>query len=348
MSRVHAEPELREGSRMGVRARLRPLQEEEAPPGTAQADCRMVEYFCQEGGQVWPDRLDPETEYQPLRTPELLGEFLHVFGGERSPSDAAVTSFYARFGPITESVPRDGKPFPAWAERLEPEAVAGLSVAARLLLCEPVWWLRERARDLRLTYDIYLALVEDRKAFLRSLLGDLSPRQRLRKAQIVGGRIIRDVVDALLPPPSRRASSPEAKRVSLRTWEAQRDEYSARVAADLLADQLNKAEAQSRRLWVVTGRAWARGRKGEPAGQPRPDALRLVRTRYVSDLVTAMYLQLGECVEGRTILRQCPGCDRLFYPARRNQEYCTARCGDAARQRLYYRARQQRLDQSQT
>jgi hypothetical protein len=58
--------------------------------------------------------------------------------------------------------------------------------------------------------------------------------------------------------------------------------------------------------------------------------------------MSAMYLQLGDAVEERTVLRQCPGCDRLFHPKRRNQDYCTARCGDAARQRSYYRDRKEK------
>jgi len=342
MTRAAAEREVRDGFWVKVRARLRPLQQGEAPPGTEAADRRMVEFFHQEGTKAWPDCPDPFDDYLPLREPELMGEFLHVFGRDRSPTDAEVIGFYARYGPIRESVMREGKRYPAWAERLEPEDEARLSGVARAGLCEPLWWLRERARELRLTYDIYVALVEDRKAVLHAILGDIPRGKYLRRAQIVAGRIVRDVADTPIPlPPPRDPSTPPSK-AGLHAWRVQRDELSRRVAADLLADQLNKAEAKSKRLWVVSGRAWATSRKGEPEGEPRADALRLVRTRRISDLMTAMYLQLGEFVEERTVLRQCPGCDRLFHPARRNQDYCTARCGDAARQRLYYRDRKEK------
>ena len=114
-----------------------------------------------------------------------------------------------------------------------------------------------------------------------------------------------------------------------------------RLATKLLADQLNLAEQRSRRWWVEH---WldARLERGDrPSGRPRPDALELTRVRRVSTLVTAAYLQLAGPVEQRAALRQCSGCGGVFFPRRTNQQYCTARCGDAARQRTYYQRRKQ-------
>ena len=77
--------------------------------------------------------------------------------------------------------------------------------------------------------------------------------------------------------------------------------------------------------------------RSEPDGSPRAGTAGLVRVRSVRSLLGALYVQLGELVGAGAILRQCPGCNRLFYPGRSDQEYCDRRCGDAARQRIYYR-----------
>lgn len=113
-----------------------------------------------------------------------------------------------------------------------------------------------------------------------------------------------------------------------------------RLAARLLANQLNNlAESKSRRRWVEH---WveAQGRwSDQPFGHRLPDALDLARVRQVDTMLAAAYLQLAQIVAQESALRQCPGCRGLFFPRRTNQHYCTARCGDAARQRTYYRRR---------
>jgi hypothetical protein len=108
---------------------------------------------------------------------------------------------------------------------------------------------------------------------------------------------------------------------------------------DLLASQLNIGEQRSARRWsrVLIGPGPAR--RGGPDGEPPPGALRLVRPRSARDLLAAMYLQLGELVNERALMRQCEGCQRFFFPKRTDQRFCGSHCGDAARQRAYYAER---------
>jgi len=82
-----------------------------------------------------------------------------------------------------------------WALRLEPEAQEQLPTEAQVFMCEPLWWLRERARELRLTYDLYRALKEGRLSFVRALIGGLPQGKLLIGLSITGGRAIRDVTD---------------------------------------------------------------------------------------------------------------------------------------------------------
>jgi hypothetical protein len=313
------------------------------PFGFDLRDNRMIEFFARAGNKVWIDGMDLEP-YAPLREPDLLGQFLHLFGREQLPSDAKVIRFYARYGPVRERVLVEGERLPAWALRLEPEDQERLCDQARLCLCEPLWWLRESAQELRLTYDIYLALKEKRLTYLRSFVADLPPEKRVRELQIVAGKVVRETMDAYVPSRGKTADSPpvrprsQAERKGSRlAWRIQVDEACVRLATGLLANQLNKAEAKSRRHWTNPWQAVVDLEKDRPLGDWRPESLQLVRARTVDDLVAAMYLLLGELVAQGTALRHCPGCGRLFHPRRTNQEYCDARCGDAARQRLHYR-----------
>jgi hypothetical protein len=78
-------------------------------------------------------------------------------------------------------------------------------------------------------------------------------------------------------------------------------------------------------------------REQQALGIPDSDPLGLVRCRSAQDLTAAMYLQLGELVARHVVLYQCEGCGRLFYRRHGKQRFCAASCGDAARQRDYYR-----------
>ena len=106
-------------------------------------------------------------------------------------------------------------------------------------------------------------------------------------------------------------------------------------AAALVARHLTKAEARVTRSWEM---CWP---IDTPPRSPEPDSggedLDVVRIVHCYDLMAPIYLQLGELVQRRELLRQCPGCSRLFYPGRANKQYCSAACGDATRQRTYYR-----------
>ena len=333
------EVELALGMWFRVRARLRPLHDWERPVDADPGDQRMVEFFRYRGGMV---ELDDTEWYFPLQERDLVGEFMHLFGGEAEATDARVIDFYGRYGPLRERVLREGEQFPTWALRLEQEAQEQLSTEARLLMCEPLWWLRERARELRLTYDLYRALKEDRLSFVRALIGGIPQGKRLIGLSITGGRVIRDVTDddgrkvgsfSVVQLPADEGGETEEEGKTLRPLT---DDECAGWGDLLLASQLNIGEQRSVRRWSPVLLTRGPLRRGGPDGEPAAGALRLDRARSARDLLGAMYLQLGELAKDSALMRQCEGCRRLFFPKRVDQRFCDSRCGDAARQRAYY------------
>jgi len=329
--------ELRAGRWPQVRARLRPLQEWERPPDADPAELRMVEFSRHRGGLVELAEID---WYSPSEHRELVGEFIHLFGGQAPASDEKVIDFYARYGPLQER--GEATDLPAWALRLEATAQERLSTEARLLMCEPLWWLRERARDLGTTYELYRALKENRLSFLRSRIGAIPQGKKLLALSISDGRIIKTVTDD----DGRKVGSfsveqlpAEEMKESQGAWRQLDDDECISWANQLLADQLVIGENRSERRW--SGLLFTAGpaRRGGPYGDPPTAALRLVRARSSRDLLAAMYLQLGDLVNQRALMRQCEGCNRLFFPGRTDQRFCDPHCGDAARQRAYYAER---------
>ena len=63
----------------------------------------------------------------------------------------------------------------------------------------------------------------------------------------------------------------------------------------------------------------------------------LVRGHRFRDLLAAIYVQLADMVCDSKVYQVCPGCGGPFHPTDGRQKYCDPRCGDAARQRLFYR-----------
>jgi len=329
-----------------VRATVRPLNDWEIPLGGHVRDYRMVEFSQLQKGMHVPDWTGL---YSPLGEPALFEEFLRVFGGEERPSDSSVIRFYARYGPLWEFVMRDGQRFPAWAERLDPEHQAKLPDEARLLLCEPLWWLGERAEELRLTYDLYMALKDNRLTALAGILRAVPRGKKTIGMAIVAGRLVRDIVDEKEVGKARVGSfSVERHEVDSKSRGAGlrrlTDEECKRWANVFVSTQLNAAEERSRRRWVLDEPVPLAPPGGERTGKPRSGSLNLMRARSVEDLTTALYLHLGDLVEQEAVLRQCRGCRGLFRPGRSDQEYCSARCGDAARQRGYYTDRKARAN----
>ena len=204
MSTISREREIPAGMWPQVRAQLRSLAEHERIGDGDLPDGRMVEYWVERDGRTAPALIGC---YAPLQEPEphLLSEFLRVFGGDRLPSDVEVVEFYARYGPLRESVDRDGFAFPAWAARLSSDDQAKLSGEARSMLCEPLWWLRRTAAELLLTHSLYLALKEGRLAAVRSMLGRAREGRRLVGVSIEGGQVVRDFAD--VSPQSQRVGS---------------------------------------------------------------------------------------------------------------------------------------------
>jgi len=317
--------------RYGVQARIRRLREGEAPAGGAVDDQRMVEYFKGEGNAALIDQV-AFSDYLPLQERDLLTTVMHLFGREQSPSDDEVVAFYRRYGPLGGAVSTNEGVFPPWAARLRPADRERLPMEVIRLACEPLWWVREQARELRLTYDLYLGLRDNDLPCLRRLLGGVPAGKRIADIYIVEGQLFRDVVDEKGPPsaegePGSGREPAELEPMSgkdCRLW-----------AAALVARQLTKAEAHVARSWQISWPIDA------PPRSPEPDSsgedLVVVRVVHCHDLMAPIYLQLGELVQQRAVLRQCPGCSRLFYPGRANKQYCSPACGDATRQRTYYR-----------
>jgi hypothetical protein len=258
---------------------------------------------------------------------------MHLFGREQAPSDDEVVAFYRRYGPLGGPADADGgQPVPAWTARLAPEDRERLPMEVLRFACEPLWWVREQARELRLTYDLYVGLRADDLPSLRRLLGGAPVGKRIDGIHILQGQLFRDVADVQVP--SGATPDPGVGR-QLAELEPMSGKDCRRWAAALVARQLTRAEARVARSWEMD---WS---TDVPPTPPGPDSggeeLDVVRVLHCLDLMAAAYLHLGELVQQRAALRQCPGCSRLFYPGRANKQYCSAACGDATRQRTYYR-----------
>ncbi len=325
--------ELTRGGQYGVQARLRRLREGEAPATGVVDDHRMVEYFKGAGDTALIDLIDSSL-YQPLQERDLLTTVMHLFGREQSPSDDEVVAFYRRYGPLAGVADTDEGPLPSWAARLRPTDRRLLPKEVFRFACEPLWWVREQARELRLTYDLYLGLRQNDLPSLRRLLGGVPVGKQIADIYIVEGRLFRDVADPQLPVPvtAEGDSGPGREPAGL---EPMSGKDCCLWAAALVARQLTEAEARVARSWRIY---WP---IDTPPRSPEADSggedLDVVRVVHFHDLMAPIYLQLGELVQRRELLRQCPGCSRLFYPGRANKQYCSTACGDATRQRTYYR-----------
>jgi len=335
MSRQQKSTEAHSALTVRVPARLRPLREHEAPPDAAVIDRRMVEYGTELHGMVIPDWFQFA---DPIHDLSLIERFSYLFGGEQLPGDEEVVDFYATFGPVNETAEITGGRWPAWLGRLEPQAQQELLQDPMTRWSEPLWWLHDRGRELRLTFQVYQHLKAEQSAGLRALFGAVPAGKRVIGIELVAGRIIRDVVDEEdIGRPgagsvgfARQEVSPVAPAPQSRPLT---DEECIWLANRLLAQQLNIGEEGSRRQWATMsgpeGAAWA----------GRPSSVRLAHLRSTQNLTAALYLQVGEVIEREAPLRQCQGCQRIFLASRPDRLYCSPQCGDAARQRTYYRAK---------
>jgi hypothetical protein len=340
-----------EGLWIKVRARIRRLQEWERPEGLEIADDRMVEFASDQQGMLIEDWFDL---YQPLLEPELWPEFVRLFADETPPSAPEVIRFYGRYGPLRVTAEEGKKQAPAWTQRLSERARRRLAPEAGRGLCEPLWWLQEKARELKLTYEVYAALQQGRLSELAARLGPVPEGKQIIQVSIEGDQLVRWAVDEEAEGKRQRgraSSAPVEERLSAEpspgvASRALLQEEARHLAMQVLAGQLNQGEERGYRRWAVYQPLPLGDRRRQPWGEPSPASLALVRDQYFRDLLAAMYLLLGELVAQRSVLRVCSGCRRLFYPGRRDQVYCSKHCGDATRQRLYYRnpeAKQQPL-----
>jgi hypothetical protein len=347
-----------EGMWPRVRAHVRPAQEWELPAGAGVRDQRVVEFWHESGSRH--HMVDDIGWYAPLQAPDLLGKFTHVFAGPQSPKDKAVISFYAQYGPLQEFVIVDARRLPAWTQRLEPQHQERLSSEARNGLLEPLWWVREKAQEARLTYDLYAGLRERDIASLRAMLGDVPSGKRIISIYILAGQVMRDLVDERDMEQGPNLSQQEGvvrRAAGSFSWDSRSvgeggqlpslrpmtEEEATYWAKRVLADQLNAAEQRSFRRWVAPDELLRQthSREEEPKGAAPEDRLELMRMRAFNGLMTAIYLQIADLLERGAMLRHCPGCQRLYYPARSDQIYCDVRCGEATRQRQHYAERKQ-------
>jgi len=329
-----------------VRARIRAAEEWEMPTGAAVRDRRMVDFWRTERGG-WKGRgvpmLDVIDLYSPLRELDLLGRFIHLFTSQRPVTDKKIVGFYAVFGPAWEFVTADGERLAAWVQRLDPDVRKRLPSPIRLGYSEPMWWLEEKAQELRLTYDVYAALKDDAPELLRAILGGVPQGKAIMDIYIAGGMVMRALVDERNKG-GRKAGSfsaeiaPAQEAPVGRAMRALTDDEARHWGRVVLTSQLNTAEARSSRRWVARKdilRA-AFSEDGEPVGAAPGSKLNLVRVRGCEGLTTALYLHIADLIQQEAVLKHCPGCRRLFYRDRSDQIYCDPRCGDAARQRLRY------------
>jgi len=317
-----------------VRARVATLRAWERPLAAEIPDERVVEFGRRGRGARYPQVIG---DYKPLGELDLLGAFIHVFGRDRVPSDAEVKQFYAEFGPLLSQREPAAETLPPWAHRLDVHTQERLA-RERLLHCrEPLWWVREQARELAIAYDLYMGLRDRDLAALRAVLGPVPIGRRITHMSIVYGRVVRDTREEEEKTKRRGSAALEVREEveaglgpELRPLTA---EEAIGWANKLLAQRLSQAQVEYRWEHLVV----ARRTEGTGGDEPRlPGALAVVRLALPRLLLDAMYVQLGGLVAGDTTLHTCPGCGRPFRPRRRNHRWCTIQCADRTRQRGYY------------
>jgi hypothetical protein len=269
--------------------------------------------------------------YSPLETPALAADFMRLFAGGQRPRGERVVEFYRRYGPLFQKVVVDGEQTASWVARLSPEARQPLSAEARLCLHEPLWWIAEQAREMRLFHDVFRALASGDMVSLRAMLRGVPQGEEVRGVDVAPTGI--SLLTAEAEP---RRKTPGRRRVGSVAMARHEAEVSADVPRrpltdeecrywgyQLLAGRLNAAQRQSSVRWMV---------ERDEGGNHQ-----LVRGRTFPDLVVAMYLQLGEMVSRGVPYRTCQGCGGPFWSRGGKRKFCDARCGDAYRQRHFYR-----------
>jgi len=322
------DPQLRDGLWFQVDATIRPLEQSERPAWSLVPDDRMVVFGGQTGSGMAAVRwTDP---YSPVDTPALSADFMRLFGGASLPRDQRVIEFYREYGPLRQKTESDGRETGAWVERLSAPARRELSAEVRLLLCEPLWSVAEVGREMRLFYEVYRALASDDLTSLRSILGGVPQGEEVRGVRLAATGISLLTAEAepeKRPKGRRRSSSAAVERptTSVPADVARRpltDEECRRWGNQVLADQLTAAQQHSSVKWMVD----------DESGE-----YQLVRGRTFPDLAVGMYLQLGDMMEQGEIYRTCEGCGGPFWSRGGKRKFCDTLCGDAYRQRRFYR-----------
>lgn len=320
--------QLRDGLWFQVDATLRPLEQSERPAWCLMPDDRMVVFGGQAGSSMAAVRWTGI--YSPIDTPALAADFMRLFGGASLPKDQRVIEFYRDYGPLRQKAQTDEGETGAWVARLSAAARRELPAEVRLLLCEPLWSVAEVGREMRLFYEVYRALASDDLASLRSMLGGVPQGEEVRGVRLAatGVSLLTAEAEPVQKPERRRRSSSaalERPTTSVPADVARRpltDAECRRWGNQVLADQLTAAQHHSSVKWMVDD---------EPGGY------RLVRGRTFPDLVVAMYLQLGDMMERGKVYRTCEGCDGPFWSEGGKRKFCDTLCGDAYRQRRFYR-----------
>jgi hypothetical protein len=310
-----------------VEASLRRVEPEERPAWCLVPDDRMVVYGELTPSGVWAPRA--AGLYSPLATPTLCPDFMRLFGAGPLPRDQRVLGFYGQYGALDQKTRGDGPETSAWLARVLAHGRRPRTGEARLGFCEPLWWVAEQAREMRLCYDVYQALVGDDLASLRAMLGEVPQGEEVRGVRLAAAGLSLLTAEAEPPPtrPGRRVGSAAVERPAA---EASRElarrplteEECSTWGYRMLAERFTAVQQQSSVKWMLD------------AEGARP---RLVQSRTFPDLVVAMYLQLAELVAAGQLYRTCEACGGPFWAKPGKQRFCDRQCGDAWRQRHRYR-----------
>ena len=307
-----------------MQARIRPLEPHEQPPGVVAYDQRMVEFYGESEEMIVPNWSGFSF---PMGEPQLAADFMRIFAGDALPSDEQVIGFYQRHGPLREQVQVGAETIPVWVLRLAPEGQRALKRKPEVFFCEPLWWVRERAQEIKTVHTLYRALKEDDMAALKAVF----PRVPAGR-EIVAIELLRGKVSLSFETPTSEAGGRRPSSSVRRVTEAE----TRRWGNLLLARQLEFGERESARHWTVPDSVLRPRLHPARAGE-EGSPVKVQLSRSFSSLTGAMYCALGAMVEQGLVMRQCPQCDALFYPTHGNQHFCRTECGNVHRQRRFTR-----------
>jgi len=296
--------------------------------------------------------------YDPLSSPEALNVFTRLDFSR----DDQLVNFYARFGvvgfPSRHTELHQWRNSDGYDSAFPSEMEFGRGWGDRLELGgEPVWWLQERADELRFILKLYRSLAANDVRSLRGLLGKAQSGHevagfavRLGDSgyQLWTGAGLR--VGEVEEPLSQFGTfgyrlihfprSPSAQRPPRRAWRALTPLEARQSAQDIIADLVNLRLARVRRIAFPS------------AGAELTPLNPFVGQWACETLLEAMYVHILAIITGESRLRRCGACGSLFGVPRletgRPKQYCDRRCRWKANKREQRKPDRQRARASQS